>query len=269
MYEAFWGLQEKPFENTPDPKFLYRSPSILEVYAKLLYTLRSNRGAAMLTGDSGCGKTLMARALIQELNPDHTEVALLNNPCDTPQQLVWEVLYQIGKDIPSEEPHQNLHRLNELLYETFSAGRETVVVFDEAQLLEDPRILEQVRLMLNFQLNDAFLLTLLLVGQAPLSERVRSIPQLDERLSARAILKPLEKEEVGAYISHRLDIAGRSDPLFSPGAIELISHYSGGIPRRINRICDTCLIIGYSRTLKSVDEGLVHNLILNEEESYV
>ena len=111
--------------------------------------------------------------------------------------------------------------------------------------------------------------TLLLVGQPPLSQRVRSIPQLDDRLAARCLLKPLEKEEVRAYINHRLEIAGRTEPVFSPGAIELISQYSGGIPRRLNHICDTCLIIGYSRTAQAIDEELVHSLILNEEESHV
>ena len=269
MYESYWGLTEKPFENTPDPRFFFKSSSILEVYAKLLYALKSNRGAAMLTGESGCGKTLMARALIQELNPDFFEVALLNNPLKTADELLREVLYQIGENTPSQEYSQNIHRLNEILYENFSSGKITVVIIDEGQLLEDPQIFEEIRLMLNLQLNDAFLLTLLIVGQPLLAERVRRFPQLDERLAARGLLKPLEKEEVRTYINHRLDIAGLTEPVFSPGAIELISQYSGGIPRRINHICDTCLIIGYSRTLKTIDEGLVHSLILNEEESYV
>ena len=269
LYEKHWGLIEKPFENTPDPRFLYKSPSILEVYAKLLYALKSNRGAAMLTGESGCGKTLMARTLIQELNPERMEVALITNPGRKPDELLREVLYQIGENDLPEDHTQTVHRLNEILYENFSLGKETIVVIDEGQLLEETEVFEEIRLMLNFQLNDAFLLTLLLVGQPLLAERVRDLPQLDERLSARSILKPLEKEEVGAYISHRMDMAGCTDPVFSPGAIELISQYSGGIPRRLNHICDTCLIIGYSRTATAIDEALVHSLILNEEESHV
>ena len=269
MYEKHWGLTEKPFENTPDPRYLYRSPAVLETYAKLLYALKSNRGAALLTGDSGCGKTLMARTLIQELNPERVEVALITNPCGNPDDLLGEVLYQMGEGELPEERSEILHRLNELLYDNFSAGKDTVVVIDEGQLLEETDIFEEIRLLLNFQLNDAFLLTVLLVGQIELGERVRALPQLDDRLAARCLLKPLEKDEVSAYVAHRLDVAGRTEPTFSNEAIELISQYSGGVPRRLNHICDTCLIIGYSRSTTEVDEDLVHSLILNEEENRV
>ena len=211
----------------------------------------------------------MARTLIQELSPDRVEVALITNPCRDPDDLLGEVLYQMGETELPGSRKDILHRLNELLYENFSSGKETVVVIDEGQLLEASDIFEEIRLLLNFQLNDAFLLTVLLVGQVQLGERVRMIPQLDDRLAARCLLKPLEKEEVSAYIRHRLEVAGRDDPTFSEGAIELVAQYSGGVPRRLNHICDTCLIIGYSRSVTEVDEELVHSLILNEEENRV
>jgi type II secretory pathway predicted ATPase ExeA len=268
MYRSYWNLLERPFENTPDPRYLYKSTEILETYSRLLYAVKSNRGAVILTGDSGCGKTLLSRALIQELDPEKTDVALLANPCRNPEELLREILFQIGEEEQEgEQRSQILHRLNALLYENFSAGKETVV--DEAQLLEDPGFFEELTLLLNLQLNDAFLLTLVLVGHPILAERIRDNEALDERLSARGVMRPLERSDVGPYIEQRLQVAGMDESVFAPDAIEMVAEYSGGIPRRINHLCDICLVIGYSQQVQSINEDLVYKLILNEEENRV
>jgi general secretion pathway protein A len=269
LYQDYWGLTEKPFENTPDPRFLYKSPATAETFAKLLYALKSNRGGVLLTGDSGCGKTTLTRALVAELDPEQTEVALLTSPSPTPTQLLREILYQVGENVPGEDHTEVVHKLNGRLYDNFSTGKSTVVIIDEGQLLEDTALFEEIRLLLNFQLNDAFLLTLLLVGQPAMAERVRQIPQLDDRLSARGIVRALERREVGEYIEHRLRVAGREQTTFSPDAIELISQYSGGIPRRLNHICDLCLVLSFSRRAESVDEDMAYSIILDEEDSRV
>ncbi len=269
LYQEYWGLSEKPFENTPDPRFLYKSPAITETFAKLLYALKSNRGGVLLTGESGCGKTLMTRALIGELAPDETEVALLTSPSPTPTLLLREILYQIGGVDPSDDHTEIVHQLNGRLYDNFSTGKNTVVIIDEGQLLEETALFEEIRLLLNFQLNDAFLLTLLLVGQPAMAERVRELTQLDDRLSARGILRPLERRDVGAYIDHRMRIAGRDDSTFSPEAVELISQYCGGIPRRLNHICDLCLVLSFSRQVDLVDEEMAERVVLDEENSRV
>ena len=264
MYESYWGLQEKPFENTPDPRFFFQDPDTSEVFTRLLYTLQSNRGAALLTGGSGCGKTLVTRALLQELDPDKTEVALLPTPSQTPDEFLREVLYQLGEDSRPEDRTQAVHRIHEILYELHSAGKETVLVVEEGQHVEDQGVLEEIRLLLNFQLNDAFLITLLIVGQTPLADRIRKFAPLDQRIATRCTLKPLRAEGAMEYIGHRLKVAGREEPVFTPEAIELVFQYSAGIPRTINNICDIALVIGYSRKLASIDGDWMQRLIQSE-----
>ena len=264
LYEAYWGLKEKPFDNTPDPRFLYHSAASSGVFTRLLYTLQSNRGAALLTGGSGCGKTLVARALIQGLNLEKTEVALLANPPWSPDEFLGEILYQLGEEHPPEQRSRAIHRLHEVLYENHAAGKDTLVLIDEGQLIEDSALFEEIRLLLNFQLNDAFLITLLLVGQPLLAARVREYEQLDQRVATHGVLGPLFEDEVHEYITHRLKVAGREDPVFSPEAIELIYEYSTGTPRKINNICDISLVVGFSRKLELIDAGWMQRLIRAE-----
>ena len=109
----------------------------------------------------------------------------------------------------------------------------------------------------------------MLIGQPELAERIRNLPQLDDRLSARGLLRPLERRDVGAYINHRMGVAGRTDPVFSPEAIELISQYSGGIPQRLNYVCDLCLVLSFSQQVSHVDEEMAYRIILDEEDSRV
>ena len=264
MYEVYWGLNEKPFENTPDPRFLYHSDESADTFTRLLYTLQSNHGAALLTGESGCGKTLVSRALVEGLDPESTEVALLPSPSWNATEFLAEILYQLGAEGPAEGHSQIVHRLHEVLYENHEAGKDTLVLVDEGQLIEDPAVFEQIRLILNFQLHDAFLITLLLVGQPALAERVQAYGPLDQRMATRGVLKPLGPEEAGAYIDHRLRTAGREEPIFTSEAIEIVYEYSAGIPRKINNICDISLVIGFSRKLEQIDAGWLERLIRAE-----
>lgn len=122
MYEAYWGLDAKPFENTPDPKFLYRSEDLEDLYTRLLYTLSSRHGAALISGESGCGKTMLARALLHELDPDKTEIALLSNPCRTAEEFLREILYQLGEDGTELDRARLVHRIHELYTKPTAAG---------------------------------------------------------------------------------------------------------------------------------------------------
>ncbi|MDA0334114.1 MAG: AAA family ATPase [bacterium] len=264
MYEAYWGLDKKPFENTPDPRFLFRSDDLQDLYTRLLYTLSSRHGAALISGDSGCGKTMMARALLHEMDPDKTEIALLSNPCRTAEEFLREILYQLGEDGDQLDRARLVHRIHEIIYEAYSNGRETVVVVDEAQSLEDAEIFEEIRLLLNLQLDDAFLITVLLVGQPQLPERLRKHPALDQRIATRGFLRPFDEPTVSDYVAHRLRVAGRREPVFTAEALKLVSEYSKGIPRKINNLCDIALVIGYSRKLGQVDGDWMARLIQAE-----
>ena len=261
MYEAYWGLNEKPFQNTPDPRFLYRSEETEDVYTRLLYTLTSRQGAALLAGGSGCGKTLIVRALLQDLDPDRTDIALLSDPCQTPQQFLREILYQLGEEGGDRDRSQLVHRIHEIVFDSYSNGRETYVILDEAQLIEEQSVFEEIRLLLNLQLDDAFLITVLMVGQQPLADRLRKFAPLDQRISTRGFLHPLDGDDTAAYIDHRLATAGRDEPVFSPDAVEEVYEYSGGIPRQINNICDIALVIGFSRKLEAIDGEWMRRLI--------
>lgn len=269
MYEAYWGLREKPFENTPDPRFLFQNEDTADLFTRLLYTLKSNRGAAMLTGASGCGKTLVTRALLQQLDPERTEIALVNDPGRTAVEFLREVLYQLGEETAAANRTEIIHRLHEVLNGFHSAGKDTIVVIDEGQLMEDPAVLEEIRLLLNFQLHDTFLITLLIVGKEPLAERIRNYASLDQRLATRGVLRPLGREDVHEYVAHRLAVAGRTEPVFSADALDLVFGFSDGIPRKVNNLCDISLVIGYGRKLESVDADWMRRLVQAAESERV
>ena len=264
MYESYWGLQEKPFENTPDPRFLFHTGDSDATFARLLYTLKSNRGAAMLTGPAGSGKTLFTRALLQKFDEAETEVALLTQPCADGAEFLSEVLYQLGEDAPPGERQAAVHRLQEILYDNHAAGKQTLVIVDEAHLLADDGIFAEMQLLLKFQLNDAFLVTLLLAGQPPLEEKIKAFASLDQSIASRGRLRPLEAEETSSYIAHRLAAAGREEAVFDAEALAAIHGYAEGFPRKINNICDIALVIGYSRKLEGLDGQWVDQLIRTE-----
>jgi len=264
MYEEYWQLKEKPFENTPDPRFFYHSAQHEEALMRLMYAVREHKGSAMLSGDYGGGKTLLSRVVLGKLlqEEDKFRVALVINPAIPALELLNEIVYQLGGDSAIQDKKVNvLRNLNEILYKTAQDNKHTVVIIDEAQAIEDEVVFEELRLLLNFQLNERFLLTLLLLGQPELRQKIEKLPQLKQRLALRYHLTTLTAAETRKYIDHRCTVAGRNTPLFSDRAYELIYEYSKGVPRQINNLCDLSLVIGMGEKAALIEEKIIQEII--------
>lgn len=267
MYETYWHLNEKPFENTPDPRFVYLSHDHLEAISRLTYAVEERKGAALLTGDYGCGKTVMSRLLFEKLPQDRYEIGMVTNPMLSPIDLLREIGLQLGiKNSLGRNKTQLLANLNDRFYENMNSNKDTVIIIDEAQTIKNPMAFEELRLLLNFQLNKRFLLTLILIGQPELREKIDKMKQLKQRLAVRYHLNPLNKKETERYVVHRLKIAGTQKKIFGENAFPLIWESSGGIPRMINTICDMCLLVGYSKKLNRIVREIVKNVVSDLEQ---
>jgi type II secretory pathway predicted ATPase ExeA len=258
MYKAFWGLKEKPFENTPDPRYIYYSQQHKEAISRLLYVVREHKGAALLTGEYGSGKTLLSRILSDELKHEKMyQSVFILNPRLSGLELLKEIVWQLTGTSASQNKVDLFHSLQEILYANHRTGRHTVIVVDEAQAIMSYDVFEELRLLLNFQLNNAFLLTLVLMGQPELKTKIFNMPQLGHRMAVRYHLNALDEPETKDYVIHRLEVAGGRDHIFTDDAYEGIYFFSTGIPRRINNICDLALLVGYGEGLKAIDRDTV------------
>lgn len=261
MYEEYWGLAEKPFLNTPDPKFLYYSAQHEEALSRLFYTIHERVGAGMLTGAFGCGKTVIAQALLRELSAEKYKSAYIANPRLDDIELLRMIIHNLGIKEPPIRKSDILNLLEDILLNNLRNGKDSVVIIDEAHAIDNDSIFEEIRLLLNFQLEDRFLLTLLLLGQPELKEKINKNIQLEQRISVKCYLGNLSKDETKNYIDHRLQVAKRTEPIFTDKAINLIIGYSGGIPRRINRLCDMCLLAGFAKGIDKIDNDIVQEEI--------
>jgi general secretion pathway protein A len=265
MYEEYWNLTEKPFENTPNPKFIYYSPQHEEGFSRLIYAVSEGKGAAMLTGVFGCGKTLLGRTLFKELDKNIYKTAFITNPYMSYEELLMHIVHNLGgRDLPTRKTdvliNIVLKELNEILENNMRDGKKTVIVIDEAHVIRDRQVWEELRLLLNFQLEDKFLLTLLLLGQPELKENIDANKQFTQRIAVQYHLEHLNKKETERYILHRLSISGKNRPIFTEDAYELIYKKSGGIPRRINQICDMALYSGFGKNLDMIDGDMISDV---------
>ncbi len=270
MYEEHWGLSEKPFENTPDPRFIYMFPQHEEGLSRLVYAVTEGKGAAMLTGVFGCGKTLLGRTLLKELDTDIYKIAFIANPYLAYEELLMHIIYKLGgKDLPANKSdvlvNVVLERLSEILENNMRDGKKTVIIIDEAHVIKDSRVWEELRLILNFQLEDKFLLTLLLLGQPELKELIDANKQFVQRIAVKCYLGSLSEKEIIKYIVHRLAVVGRKKPIFKDEAYKIIHKKSGGIPRRINHICDLALFSGFGKNLSVINGDLIKEVAADLE----
>jgi general secretion pathway protein A len=255
VHETYWELQRKPFENTPEPDFFYHSPHHAEAVEQFASFMKEQRGAGLLTGDYGCGKTTVLRVMDELVDYGHHRVAYLDFPRFRRDQLAGEILRSLDEEGGGDDVDR-MHRLGELLYQTYDDGGHTFVVVDEAQIISDEGVLEEMRRLLDYQIADEFLVTFLLVGEPALGEKLLRT-RLDQQIALRYHLQGFDSSHTGSYISFRMEIAGANRPIFTPDAVELVHEVSHGTPRRINSVCDMCLFLGARRNADEVTADLV------------
>jgi general secretion pathway protein A len=262
MYLAFFGLNEKPFSITPDPRYLYLSERHAEAMAHLLYGIHEAGGFVQLTGEVGTGKTTIVRSLLAQA-PKNAEIALILNPRMTAPEFLLTICEELGIGVP-DSATQSLKDLVDILSQyllrAHAGGRRVVLVVDEAQNLA-PEVLEQVRLLTNLETNTQKLLQIILIGQPELRELLgrNELRQLAQRITGRYHLSPLSAEETTAYVRHRLRVAGATADIFNRFALDEIYRLSEGVPRVINVICDRALLGGYSMDRHRITGPLVRS----------
>ena len=262
MYLSFFGLNEKPFAITPDPRYLYLSERHAEALAHLLYGINEAGGFIQLTGEVGTGKTTIVRSLLAQV-PKNAEIALILNPRMTAPEFLLTICEEIGIGVPDESLgslKDLVDILSHYLLKAHASGRRVVLVVDEAQNLA-PAVLEQVRLLTNLETNTQKLLQIILIGQPELRELLgrNELRQLAQRITGRYHLHPLSRDETAAYVRHRLRVAGATNDIFSGPALSEIYRLSVGVPRVINVICDRSLLGAYSMDSHRVTGTLVRN----------
>ncbi len=250
MYTSFFGLQEKPFAITPDPRYLYLSERHAEALAHLLYGINEAGGFIQLTGEVGTGKTTVIRSLLEQL-PGHAEVALILNPRITPAEFLLTICEELH--LPVVEGHREstkalMDLLGHYLLDAHARGRRVVLIVDEAQNLSF-ETLEQVRLLTNLETATTKLLQIILIGQEELRTLLEQpdLRQLAQRITGRYHLSPLSRDETAGYVKHRMRVAGATAEAFTPSALREIHRLSGGIPRVINVVCDRALLGAFTR----------------------
>jgi len=264
MYLKFYGFIEKPFEITPDPRFLYLSENHREALAHLTYAVKEKKGFTVITGEVGTGKTTLIQALLSRLDGS-TRTAYLFNPKLGSTDFLHYICEDLGLKGLKRSKGQYLTHLHNFLMACYARNENVVLIIDEAQNL-DPKLLEEVRLLTNLETPKSKLLQVILMGQPELDDTLNrpQFRQLKQRVSLRFCMKPLNEEETKGYIKKRLRIAGAMDPnIFTPKALKEINRYSKGIPRLVNIVCDNALLTGYASDQKIIGGRIIQEVINN------
>lgn len=266
MYTSYFGLKEKPFNLTPDPKYLFLSSHHREALNHLIYGINEKKGFIVITGGIGTGKTTICRAFLASLDQS-VDSALIFNSAISDIELLQTINQELGipLTIGEETKKRHIDALNTFLLKNFTAGRNTVLLIDEAQNLA-PSVMEQIRMLSNLETEKDKLLQIVLIGQPELQELLHSssLRQLNERITIRYELKPLiNKQVVHDYIEHRLAVASENGGRlhFSQDTYKIIYEYSKGIPRRINAICDMALLTAYTMNTFRIDKKIIKQAV--------
>jgi len=265
MYEKFYGLREPPFNLTPDSRFLFLSHHHREAMAALLYGIRERKGFTLLTGEIGSGKTTLCRALVKELDGSGTQIALILNPHLSETELLQAINEELEIDASATSRKALIDALNRHLLDQFHQGRNVAIVLDEAQGLSESA-LEEIRLLGNLETEQQKLLQVVLIGQPELQAVLQKpqLQQLNQRIAVRYHLRALEPDEIEPYVHHRLRVAGVSVMVeFTPLAIKMLYEFTGGVPRKINLLCDRALLAGYVASTHTIDDAILRTAALD------
>ena len=257
MYLDYWELKEPPFENTPDPRFLYPSEQHREALRQLLSAIGEEKGCALLTGEYGCGKSHLIRTIVDNLHESQYEVALVNYPIFQGEEFLEEILRQFGQDGEGASRVDYFRELLRFFYQNVTNNKRNILIIDEAQIIDDPAVYEELHALLDMQIEERLLLNVHLVGQPELAEHLKNHPQLDQRITVKFHLERFDHQDTANYIKYRLSIAGCAKELFSDAALYLIYAISKGIARRINNLCGLCLLEGANQKVRIIDEEII------------
>lgn len=269
MYLEHYGLNEPPFDITPNPRFLFFSPKHREAFNHLLYGIRERKGFVQLTGEVGAGKTTLCRSMLEQLG-SRFATALILNPVLDADQLIKAIAMEFGLTVKGLDRLDTVALINEFLLRLVDEQKDAVLIIDEAQDLSN-ELLEQVRLLSNLETDDRKLLQIVLMGQPELRERLNDhrLRQLRQRITVRYHLRPLKRTEVGQYVQHRLHVSGaKGAPYFTAPALWRIYRYSRGIPRLVNAVCDKCLLAGFVHQTDEINFRMV-GLAIRELEGNI
>jgi general secretion pathway protein A len=255
MYLDYWHLASRPFEPCGDRASFYPCEAHVAALLKLRYAVENRRGAALVAGPAGAGKTMLVQLFRSELPDSIRPTAHLVFPQMSSRDLLVYLAEQLGAppaDPPRHTIDESVRRIEFLLAHNAKQGRHALVIVDEAHLLEDCGALETLRLLLNFEHDGKPTLTLMLVGQMGLVSALSRLPSLEERVAVKTLVRALTPDETAGYVQHRLKTSGATREIFTPGAIEALHYLSHGSPRQINRLGDLALLVGFADRLPAI-----------------
>jgi len=255
MYQEYYGFQEMPFNITPNPRFLYLSPTHQEALQHLKYGVQERKGFIVLVGEVGCGKTTLCRRFLNEIDPERFDTALILNPRVTETQMLKAILTELGETKLARSQVDLVAQMNRVLLERIEKGRDIVLIIDEAQNLSFS-VLEQIRLLSNLETDQQKLLQIVLMGQPELKDMLarEELRQLRQRILVHYELQPLSLDDTRHYIQHRLTLAGSmGQPVFTNRAMRSIHRASKGIPRVVNNLCDKAMLSAFIRESDEVN----------------
>jgi type II secretory pathway predicted ATPase ExeA len=260
MYKSYFGFKEKPFSKTPDPRFLFLSRGHEEALARLEFVVEE-REIAVLTGEIGCGKTTLSRALMDRLG-DKFRFCYVVNPRLNAVEFLRTIARILDVDKPADAKDTLIDQIHTAVYASNQCGICPVLVIDEAQMITEPEVFDEIRLLTNFQLDDQNLLGVVIMGQPELRHMMSSprFEPLRQRISLNYHLRPLLLDEIMEYLDFRLEVAGGSPGLFTPDAVQRIHELTGGVPRKINSMATNALLVAYGSDAALIDSGIINEI---------